>query len=258
MKKKVTDYVGSFAKGLKIIESFGADKRKLSITEAAKISGLDHPAARRYLLTLLNEGYADFDGKFFSLTPKTLRLGMSALVSLPLPNIVQPWLERLSEVTGQSFSVSILDSTEIVYIARASQKKVFSINLYPGSRLPAYCTSMGRVFLAHMPEKEASKILLLSNLLPRTAHTLTSHDTILEELVKVKEWGYATVDQEVELGLRSLAVPVLDIDGQCLGALNVGVSASVYSVDDLISGFLPKMLTAQLAIKKILKKSVQQ
>ena len=249
---KSTDYLSSFAKGLKIIECFSHDNQALSITQAAKLSGLDRAVARRSLLTLYAEKYADYDGKFFSLTPKALRLGMGALASMSLTNLVQPWLEQLSELTQESFSVSILDQTEIVYIARAAQRKVFSINLHPGSRLPAYCTSMGRVLLAYLPEDESSKIVQLSSLTSRTIHTLTGSKAILAELVKVKEQGYSLVDQEMELGLSSLAVPLRTMSGSCVAALNVGVCSSVYSNEVLLSDFLPKLLVAQSSIQKIL------
>ena len=155
MLNKPTDYIASLAKGLKVIEAFGPTSPRLSISEAAAASGLDRAATRRVLLTLHREGYADYDGKFFTLTPRILRLGVAALASLPLSQIVQPWLDQLSEQIGQSCSVALLDETEIVYIARAAQKRVMSIGLMPGSRLPAHCTSMGRVLLAALPREEA-------------------------------------------------------------------------------------------------------
>lgn len=159
MTNKPTDTISSLAKGLRVLECFGAETPKLSITDTAKRTGLDRSTARRCLLTLHAEGYADYDGKFFTLTPRVLRLGLGAIASLPLPQLVQPWLDQLAEQIGESCSVSILDGTEIVYLARASQKRVMSIGLMPGSRLPAHCTSMGRVLLANMPRLEAQAII---------------------------------------------------------------------------------------------------
>jgi IclR family pca regulon transcriptional regulator len=142
-----TDFIASLAKGLTVIEAFRAESPRLSITDVAEATGLDRATARRCLLTLHTLGYADYDGKFFQLTPRVLRLGMGALAALPLPQIVQPWLDQLSERTGVSSSVSLLDDTHIVYVARAAKRRVMSIGLMPGSRLPAHCTSMGRVLL---------------------------------------------------------------------------------------------------------------
>lgn len=143
-----TDFIGGFAKGLKVIEAFGEDQPRLSIADVSKITGLDRATARRCLLTLTELEYAEYDGKFFMLLPKILRLGHAYLSSTPLPTIIQPHLDRLSDAVGESASASVLDGTEIVYIARASQMRVISINLMAGSRLPAYCASMGRVLLA--------------------------------------------------------------------------------------------------------------
>jgi len=159
MARNPTDMLGSFAKGLSVIEAFTAEKPRLTISDAAAVTGLNRAAARRCLLTLTELGYADFDGKNFSLTPRILRLGTSCLATMPLPRIVQPLLDKLSTEIGQSTSVSILDHGEIVYVARAAQQRLMSINLMAGSRLPASCTSMGRVLLADLSDAEIRKIL---------------------------------------------------------------------------------------------------
>ena len=158
-----TDFIGGFAKGLTVIEAFGEAKPRLTITDVSKETGLDRATARRCLLTLAELGYAAYDGKFFELTPKILRLGHAYLSATPLPRLVQPYLDQLSEKVGQSASASVLDGTEIVYVARAAQKRVMSINLTAGSRLPAYCASMGRVLLAALPEAEARAIVEASD-----------------------------------------------------------------------------------------------
>ena len=172
MAHKPTDTISSLAKGLRVIECFSADAPRLSIADVARDTGLDRATARRCLLTLEAEGYADYDGKFFSLTPRILRLGMGALASLPLPQIVQPWLDQLSEQIGPSCSVALLDDTEIVYVARAAQKRGMSIGLMPGSRLPAHCISMGRVLLAARPREEARALIEGSDLTPRISFPL--------------------------------------------------------------------------------------
>ncbi|HEY0276278.1 MAG TPA: helix-turn-helix domain-containing protein, partial [Paenirhodobacter sp.] len=174
-----TDFIASLAKGLQVIEAFRAEHPRQAIADVAEATGLDRATARRCLLTLHELGYADYDGKFFSLTPRVLRLGMGALAALPLAQVVQPWLDQVSERIGQSTSVAILDETEIVYLARAAQRRVMSIGLMPGSRLPAHCTSMGRVLLAALPEVEARALVERSDLTPRTPHSLTSPDEIM-------------------------------------------------------------------------------
>lgn len=131
-----TDFVSGFARGLKVIEAFGETRQRLSIAEAAKLTELDRATVRRSLLTLAELGYADYDGKFFTLSPKILRLGHAYLAATPLPALLQPHLDHLSEKAGQSASASVLDGTDIVYIARASQRRVMSINLTPAAACP--------------------------------------------------------------------------------------------------------------------------
>lgn len=218
------DTMGGLAKGLLVIESFSADHPRQSIAQVAAATGLDRATARRCLLTLAREGYADWDGKFFTLTPRVLRLGTACLATLPLPVIVQPFLDRLSEEIGESTSVSILDGGDIVYLARAAQRKVMSISLMPGSRLPAYCTSMGRVLLAARDEAEVRDLLGSAHLPDRTGKTKTDPEVILGEIRAVRAQGFALIDQEVEIGLQSLAVPVLNTRGKTVAALNVGVA----------------------------------
>lgn len=247
-----SDIVGSFAKGLQVLECFGADHPRLSITDVAGMTGLDRATARRSLLTLHHLGYASYDGKFFTLTPRALRLGTGALAALPLPQLVQPWLDQLSEQIGQSCSVSILDGPEIVYIARAAQRRVMSIGLMPGSRLPAHCTSMGRVLLATLPEHEARALLAASDLTPRTVHALTDPEEIMAEIARVRDQGHALINQEIELGLSSIAVPIHDARGRVPAALNTGM-ASLHATPEAISDtYLPALQKVQEALRRVL------
>lgn len=247
-----TDFIASLAKGLRVVECFGADTPRLTITDVAARTGYDRATARRCLLTLHEAGYADYDGKFFTPTPNMLRLGMGALAALPLPQVVQPWLDQLSDQIGQSTSVSILDDTEIVYLARAAQKRVMSIGLMPGSRLPAHCTSMGRVLLAALPEAQARAVIDASNLAPRTAMSLTNPDQIMAELARVRAQGYAIIDQEVEIGLRSIAVPLLNTRGAVVAALNTGVSAVQEDAGALVTLYLDRLRRTQAGLARVL------
>ncbi|MGV6876504.1 IclR family transcriptional regulator domain-containing protein [Pseudochelatococcus sp. B33] len=247
------DTMGGLAKGLAVIETFTAERFRQSISDVSAASGLDRATARRCLLTLAHLGYADYDGKFFTLTPRVLRLGTACLASMPLPQIVQPWLDRLSEELGESSSVSILDDDEIVYIARAAQRKVMSVALMPGSRLPAYCTSMGRVLLAALPEAEALRRLSMQPLAARTPLTLTDPDAVMAQVRRAREQGYAAIDQEVEMGLRSIAVPVLNARGIAVAAVNISLPARGDAIKDLVARYLPQLETLQAELKKVLQ-----
>ncbi|MFE0018694.1 IclR family transcriptional regulator [Mesorhizobium sp. NPDC059054] len=247
------DIMGGLAKGLSVIETFTAERPRQSISEVSAACGLDRATARRCLLTLAHLGYADYDGKFFTLTPRVLRLGTACLATMPLPQLVQPLLDRLSEQLGESSSVSILDGTDIVYVARAAQRKVMSIGLMPGSRLPAYCTSMGRVLLAALSETMAREILSQTPLLARTPRTLTDPKALFAEFAQVKLQGHAIVDQEVELGLRSIAVPLYNSRGQTVAAMNVGVAASRTEAEEMARLYLPGMIGVQAELRKLMR-----
>jgi IclR family pca regulon transcriptional regulator len=247
------DIMGGLAKGLSVIETFTAERPRQSITEVAAGSGLDRATARRCLLTLAHLGYADYDGKYFTLTPRILRLGTACLATMPLPSLLQPLLDQLSEELGESSSASILDGTEIVYVARAAQRRVMSIALMPGSRLPAFCTSMGRVMLAALPPTEAREVLDASPLIPRTRFTRTDPEELMAELARVRTQGYALIDQEIELGLRSIAVPLLNAHGNTVAALNVGVPATQSTVEDLVQLYRPAILRVQGELRSMLR-----
>ncbi|MCX8998216.1 helix-turn-helix domain-containing protein [Rhizobiaceae bacterium BDR2-2] len=252
MTVRERDMMGGLAKGLRVIEAFSAERPRLSIAEAAEIAGLDRATARRCLLTLSELGYAAYDGKFFTVTPRVLRLGTGCLATMPLPRIVQPTLDRLSETIGQSTSVSILDEGEIVYVARAAQRRVMSIALMPGSRLPAYCTSMGRVLLAALAPEEARAILEASGRSARTERTLTDIDALMAALEETRRLGYATIDQEVETGLRSIAVPLKTVRGRTVAALNAGLAATAEPVSALADRYLPPLKAVQAELAAML------
>lgn len=247
------DIMGGLAKGLAVIETFSAANPRQSISDVAAASGLDRATARRCLLTLAHHGYADWDGKFFTLTPRVLRLGTACLASMPMPAIVQPALDTLSDRIGESSSVSILDGAEIVYIARAAQRKVMSISLMPGSRLPAHCTSMGRIMLAALPEAEARARIGSAPLPARTPRTLTDPEAVMAELARIRAQGFAVNDQEVELGLRSVAVPLTNARGQVIAALNVGFAAGPEPVSDTTARLVPELQTVAAQLRGLLR-----
>ncbi|NTJ44713.1 helix-turn-helix domain-containing protein [Agrobacterium larrymoorei] len=252
MSGKQADLMSGLAKGLRVIEAFTAETPRLSISQAAELAGLDRATTRRCLLTLAEHGYCAYDGKFFTVTPRVLRLGTGCLASMPLPRIVQPWLDRLSEEIGQSTSVAILDDADIVYVARAAQRKVMSIALMPGSRLPAFCTSLGRIMLASLREQEARDLLDAHPPQARTAHTLVDTNGLVAELQRVRNQGYAAVDQEVEEGLRSIAVPLKNARGVVVASLNTGLAVSAEPMDDLVRKYLPSLQKVSRELQGVL------
>jgi len=244
------EILGGFLKGLSVIEAFHRDREAMTIADAAKATGLDRATARRCLLTLTRLGYAEADGRQFRLTARILRLGFAYLSTAPLPRLVQPFLERLSEATGESCSASVLDGDEILYVARASQRRVLSISLGVGSRLPAYCSSMGRALLSALPPAEARALLVSSERRKLTPATVTELGELIAILDRVRAADHALVDQELEVGLRSIAVPLRDGGGKTIGAANVGLHAARMSCEAMERTILPLLREVQAEVAR--------
>ena len=245
----------SLERGLSVIRAFDAEHRELTLSEVARATGLTRAAARRFLLTLVELGYMHFDGGRFSLRPRVLELGFAYLSSLTLPEVAEPHMEALVERINESSSVSVLDDTEVVYVARVPTRRIMSITLAVGSRLPAYATSMGRVLLGALPDAELEERLDRIDVQPLTACTVASRDALRAIIEQVRRQGYALTDQELEQGLRSVAVPIHDASGAVVAALNISVHASRASVAELRSRFLPPAREAAAAIDAELRKS---
>ena len=237
--------MGGFAKGLSVLEAFGRDRERLTIAEVARLTGFDRATSRRCLLTLERLGYATHDGKNFALTVRVLSLGHAYLATTPLPGQLQPFLDRLAAAIQESCSCSVLDGTEIVYIARAAQRRVMSIGLGVGSRLPAYCASMGRVLLAALPDEQVAAVLERTDIRALSPRTLVDPGALMAEIARVRTQGYALIDEELEIGLRSLAVPIRNGAGRMVAALNTGVQTSRVSLDRLRGEMLPALLDVQ-------------
>ncbi len=220
------DFIAGLGKGLGVIECFDDEHAQLTIAGVAARTGLSRAAARRCLLTLQQLGYVDYDSNLFRLTPRVLRLGYAYIASSELPQIIQPHLERLSGQIRESCSASILDGGEILYVARAATKRIMSVSLGVGTRLPAYCTSMGRVLLAALEPDEAAKRIAAFRRTQFTPHTRIRKEELADILRKRRKDGYCVVDQELEIGLVSMAVPVLNTAGQTVAALNIGAQSA--------------------------------
>jgi len=233
------NFVLSLARGLKVIETFEGHTEGRSVADVARQTGLSRAAVRRLLMTLELLGYAESTGRLYRLNTRVLKLGFSYLSSTSLPAIAQPILEHVTETVHESSSLSVLDGDEIVYLARSSAKRVMSVGLSVGSRLPAYCASMGRVLLAALPEKELIAHIERTELKALTPKTVTDKARLIDILHKVRNEGFALADEELELGLRSIAVPVRTRQNRVVAAMNVGVHAARVSCQGLIESFLP-------------------
>jgi IclR family transcriptional regulator, pca regulon regulatory protein len=235
------DFVLSLARGLKVIEAFSGKKGGVSPSEIATETGFSRAAVRRLLVTLEALGYARGDGRTYVLSTPVLKLGFSYLSSASLPALAQPLIERLSEEIHESVSVSEMEEDHIVYVARASTKRVMSVALSIGSRLPAYCTSMGRVLLAALPEEEIVRYLERVELRKMTPRTIVEKSILRDILRQVASNGFALTDEELELGLRSVAVPVRSRQGLVVAAMNIGVPAARVSQSEMMERLLPKL-----------------
>jgi IclR family pca regulon transcriptional regulator len=238
------DFVLSLARGLAIVEAFRDHGSGLTVSEAAGLTGLDRAAVRRMLKTLLATGHATTDGRRFTLTPRVLALTAGYLTSGSLPDRLQPILEHVNERLQESCSASVLDGTEIVYVARAAGKRIMSVSLSVGSRLPAWCTSMGRVLIAGLRNSERTALIPQFVLKPLTPHTITDRDRLCRAIDQAGADGYCIVDQELELGLRSIAHPVSIPGGRVVAAMNVSVQAARMSVDEMRRDVLPVLREA--------------
>ena len=248
------NFMASLARGLEVIQAFTPQRRVLSISQISQKTGIPRAAVRRCLYTLGKLGfvYAE-DGKNFQLRPRILSLGHAWLASTPLAKSAQPVLKALSTRLNESCSIAVLDGDDILYISRASGARIMTIDLDVGSRLPAWSTSMGRVLLSHLPEEQLNDFLGRINMIRYTPQTIVSVSKLREELQRVRQQGYALNDQELEMGLRSIAVPLYNPHGQVEAALNVGVHAGQVSAQALREQVLPALQDAALELSLLLK-----
>ncbi|MBC7444904.1 MAG: helix-turn-helix domain-containing protein [Polaromonas sp.] len=245
-------YVQSFARGLEVIRSFSARAPQQTLSEVATRTGLTRAGARRILLTLQTLGYVQSDGRQFRLTPRMLDLGFAYLSSLPIWNLAEPVMQALVEQVKESCSAAVLDATDIVYVLRVPTHKIMSISLGVGSRLPAYCTSMGRMLLSALPPDEMMQALQASDRTARTRFTVTDVDELGAKIAQVRQQGWSLVDQELEEGLVSMAAPLNDHAGQMVAALNISGQANRSSARAMQETMLPPLLAAAQAISRML------
>ncbi|HTT72283.1 MAG TPA: IclR family transcriptional regulator C-terminal domain-containing protein [Anaeromyxobacteraceae bacterium] len=233
--------IRSLVHGLEVLEQFGGSPRGLTLTEISRALGRGKATTFRYLATLTELGYLDLEPESRRYRPavRALRLGGAYLAALSLPELAAPHLERLARELGESANLAVLDEGEVVYVARVGARRILSTNLQVGSRLPAHCTALGKVLLAHLPPAEQARRLARLPLAPFTPRTLTSLPRLREALAAVRARGYALNDQELDLGLRSCAAPVLDRRGAVVAAVNVSASSARVSRHGLETRYVP-------------------
>jgi IclR family transcriptional regulator, pca regulon regulatory protein len=239
------NFMTSLARGLAVIQAFSQRQRELTVSQISAKTGFSRAAVRRCLYTLAKLGFAATDdSRHFHLRPRVLALGHSYISSMPLAATAQPILENVSRILHESCSIATLDRTDIVYIARANVTRIMSIDLVVGSRLPAFCTSMGRVLMAELPAEKLEEFLARVEFKRYTERTVANAEKLRQILRLVQRNGYSIVDQELESGLRSMAVPIHDAAGRVVAALNVGAHAQRISIQDLQVRFFPHLKAA--------------
>ncbi len=251
--RRSAEYVQSLERGLSVIRAFDAEHPELTLSDVARATGLTRAAARRFLHTLVELGYMRSDGRLFALRPRVLDLGYAYLSSLSLPDVALPHLEELVARVHESSSVSVLDGDEIVYVARVPTKRIMTVAISVGTRFPAYATSMGRVLLAGQSDDWLDGYLASARLRPITPHTITDPDRLRAELARVRELGWAVVDQELEEGLRSVAAPIREPGGRVTAAVNMSAHASRGSVESMGAELAPQLLATAAAIEDDLR-----
>ena len=249
------DFMQSLARGLSVMRALAEHGPRLSTGEAARLTGLSRAAAGRCLHTLVATGYATAASGRFELTSEVVSLAApylsaagSVLGPASISRLAQPVLERLAADLHESSSLAVLDGIDVVYLARAAARRILSIELAVGSRLPAVVTSMGRVLLAALDDAQLERVLARATLKAYTPHTIVDRQALVEEIARVRTQGFAIVDQELELGLRSIAVPVRRPDDVVIAAINTGVHVARADTTALRREFLPALQRASAAI----------
>jgi len=253
LESRDRDYIGSFARGLEVIKTFTRHAPRRTLSEVAEASGMSRATARRFLLTLVREGYAESDGKYFSLKPKILEIGFSALSSMNIWDVAQPIMSALSDRLQESCFAAVLDGYSVIYVARANSTRVVNISISIGSRSPAHSVSTGRVLLAALPESELQDYLDKTTLTKFTQHTVTSKVKLRELINETRLRGWSIVDQELEISLRSISVPIRDRDGRVVAALNVPCPTERVTLQDMSTRILSELLEASKNITQALQ-----
>ncbi len=234
------DFVTALASGLEVIQAFDAEHPRMTLSEVASRTGMNRAKARRFLLTLHALGYVRKEQRYFELAPRVLQLGYAFLSANNYQGVIQQYLEEITAETGESSSLGVLDGHDVTYVARSAAKhRLMAITLSVGTRLPAAYTSMGRILLAQFSDEALDRFLATITLEPFTDKTVTDVNELRHRIVEARQQGYAISDQELDSGLRSIAVPVYDAKQHLMGAINISTNAARVDLDTLVNVYLP-------------------
>jgi IclR family pca regulon transcriptional regulator len=240
-RARVPEGMGGLSKGLAILEAFASTDGRMTIADAAKAAGATRASARRCLLTLTELGYLEFDGKFYRPQPRLLLLSTSYSMSRPLPQIAQPILAQARNELGESISLAVLDGDTVLFVARAEAARLVSTRISLGTRMPAYSLAVGRVLIGPWSDDKLRAYLRDTKLEPLTKHSIVRKNQLFEAVRRAQEQGYATTDEELDYGMRSVAVPVVDSRGQIVGSMGASASTARISMAQMIKEFVPVM-----------------
>jgi IclR family transcriptional regulator, pca regulon regulatory protein len=235
------DFLEALARGLRIMQAFNRDRRQLTLSDIARLVDLPRASVRRTLHTLVHLGFAETDGRVFRLTPRILTLASAYLTSNAIADVLQPAVERLTAEVGEACSAAVLDGDDVIMIAHAAPNRVINLTAQIGFRLPAVSSSLGRVLLAAFDDRELESRLTRTKPEKLTPATAVDRVGLRQAIRKVREDGYSLVDQEVELGFRSISVPLRRLDGRVIASLNIGAHSRRCPTDTMRNVFLPKL-----------------
>ncbi len=252
MASRLPEGMGGLAKGLAILEAFSPRRTRLTISEAAESSGTSRASARRCLLTLAELGYLEFDGKFFRPQPRLLALSAGYSGTRALPQMAQPYLVSARDKLSESISLAVLEGDHGLFVARAEAERLVTTGIQIGTRMDLYCSATGRVLLAGWPDERVADYLDRTELKARTKHSLVRKAALREAVRQTRAAGYGTTDQELEIGLRSVAVPVFDANGVIVAAMSASASSVRVTVAQMVKGFVPVLRKSADELSRIL------
>jgi IclR family transcriptional regulator, pca regulon regulatory protein len=246
------EFLEALARGLRIMQAFNSDRRQLTLSDIARLVDLPRASVRRTLNTLVHLGFAETDGRMFRLTPRVLTLASAYLASNSISDILQPAVERLTAEVGEACSAAILDGDDVIMIAHATPNRVINLAAQIGFRLPAVSSSLGRVVLAALDDRQLESRLARIKAEKLTPATIVDRAALRQAIRRVREDGYSLVDQEIELGFRSISVPLRRVNGDVIASLNIGAHSRRCTLDTMRNVFLPKLLGLASELQKLM------
>ncbi len=247
-----TEYIESLDRGLRVLQAFGIDRRPMTLSDLAKAATLPRATVRRILMTLQKSGFVSGNERLFSLTPRVLLLASAYLASNQISTVMQPLMDDVAAKAREVCSVAILDGDEVVFVARSSPTRIFSTGLDIGYRLPAFCTSVGRVLLGRLSNEQLTTKINSMALTAQTSITLLDKPILIATIMTDRTRGYSLVDREAEEGFRSISVPIHRYDGVIIAAANIGAHVDRITTGEMIDRFLPLLKDMSVAAKPLL------